>query len=204
MTRAIVFDLHGTLLALPSDSNPFYELARRPSGTGVRAALETALTTRNTQLADFAERSGLEPQDDLPDLVRALDADLHATYVYSEVLHVLQALRRDGISLALVSNLATPYEELVASHELDAFMDAVVHSCDCGYRKPDHAIYQLALNELGVDAASTGMVGDSRESDVTGPSGAGIRGVYLVRDAEPSAENECVTSLHGLMTDTLR
>ena len=180
------------------------ELARRQSAIGVRAALETALTTRNTQLADFAERIGLEPQDDLPDLVRALEADLQDTYVYPEVFDVLQALRRDGISLALVSNLATPYKEPVASHGLDAFMDAIVYSCNFGYRKPDPAIYQRALNELRVDAAATVMVGDSRKSDVTGPAAAGIRGVHLVTDAEPSAEDECVTSLHGLMTDILR
>jgi histidinol phosphatase-like enzyme len=43
--------------------------------------------------------------------------------------------------------------------------DDYVLSFEVGVVKPNHEIFEIALNRLGVDAADTVMVGDSEEAD---------------------------------------
>src|SRR5438552_1041377 len=73
--------------------------------------------------------------------------------MHDDVIEALGRLRSSGFKLALVSNndrrgFAHVAPDVAAA--LERLFDAVVYSSDAGTDKPDPAIYQYALDKLGV------------------------------------------------------
>jgi putative hydrolase of the HAD superfamily len=56
-----------------------------------------------------------------------------------------------------------------------------VFSCSVGFRKPDPAIYRLALDELGVEPADAMFVGDGANDELGGAERVGMRAVLILR-----------------------
>jgi HAD superfamily hydrolase (TIGR01509 family) len=102
-------------------------------------------------------------------------ADHHAETLYGRVIDpsswtpypdtakVLEGLHRQGIKTAVVSNIA--FDVRPAFQEIGTQVDEFVLSYEVGAVKPDAAIFQTALDRLGVQAARAVMVGDSDEAD---------------------------------------
>lgn len=197
MTASIIFDLYGTLLQISHDSRPFDQLARRAAK--YRPAIELALTSSNPTLSDFAANIGLGPQSDVLQLQSQLDDDIRRIQPFDDAIPTLKMLKQHGITIAVVSNLATPYKQPFAQHGIGDLVDVAVFSCDCGEKKPNPAIYQLAAERLECDANDIVMVGDSLRSDVDGPSQVGIMGMHLVRDGRSSSAHTVITSLHSVL-----
>jgi FMN phosphatase YigB (HAD superfamily) len=61
-------------------------------------------------------------------------------------------------------------------------VDAAVSSGAHGKTKPHPAIFQSALEQLGVTAEEAAMVGDSPEDDVEGAKALGMRAFLIDRD----------------------
>lgn len=121
--------------------------------------------------ANLAERFGVERRaraETFPDAAPCLDA------------------LRGSWALALVTNGAScvQREKLAASGLADRF-DAVVVSGDVGIGKPDPAIFERALEELGAGPADAVMVGDNLGKDVDGALAAGLGAVWLNRTGAP-------------------
>jgi putative hydrolase of the HAD superfamily len=96
---------------------------------------------------------------------------------------LLEALRGRGLKLAIVSNIATPaplIRALLEKQGLTERVDTVVLSCEVGKRKPHPAIFELALDELGVAPTETLHVGDKRHHDVGGAAALGIATVQAL------------------------
>ena len=92
--------------------------------------------------------------------------------------------------LGLVTNGAADVQrEKLAATSLGSRFSTIVISSDLGVGKPDPAVFQAALEALGVLADEAVMVGDSLERDIAGARAAGIRSVWLDRtgDAAPDA-----------------
>lgn len=195
MTTAVIFDLYGTLLRLPHDSQPYLQLARKTTKS-LREAIHVALTTDCPGLSDFAIQIGLDTLDNLTALEYELKEDINAVEVYPDVLPTLKSLREAGIRIGVISNLATPYKNPFTDSGLEELVDSVTFSCDCGLAKPDPAIYKVALTQLNISAEDCIMVGDSLKSDVDGPAKIGIMGIHLVRFENPTQPN----TIHSLDT----
>jgi len=101
--------------------------------------------------------------------------------VEEEVIATLSALRERGLRLALVSNASSGEVSAWPHSPLAPLFDNAVFSCDCGYRKPQPQIYQLALNNLGVAAEETVFVGDGGSEEHAGARAVGLRTVLLTR-----------------------
>ena len=125
--------------------------------------------------------------------------------VFDDVPGLLAALRDAGVATALVTNssLAGQMEKL-ASVGLTSAFDAVVVSGAIGIAKPDPAIFDEALQQLGLTNLDVWHVGDSLSSDVAGAAAAGIPSVWLNRSGrrrgptDPMPDVE-ITSLHDLV-----
>jgi len=61
-------------------------------------------------------------------------------------------------------------------------VDSVWISDEVGFRKPDPRIFEVALEEVGVDPAEAAHVGDSPAKDVAGANAAGLTSVLLWRE----------------------
>lgn len=116
--------------------------------------------------------------------------------LYEDALPVLEELRRADLRLGLVSNGIRDLREFVAHHRLD--VDAIVGSRVHGFVKPHPTIFQAALEQLGVDAADTVMVGDSLEEDVEGARALGMRAILVDREGRHPNVEERLTDLYGL------
>ncbi len=82
--------------------------------------------------------------------------------VDSEVPRVLDELKRHGLLLAVISNTEDGrlIDSLDASGITDRF-DLLIDSHLVGHRKPDAAIFRLALERLELEAAEAAYIGDS-------------------------------------------
>ena len=93
---------------------------------------------------------------------------------------VLDTLRRSGLRLGLVSNVVYLPRMLRAQLDRDRLLphfDATIFSSELGRRKPHPAIYQAALDALGVEPAETVFIGDRVLEDVAGPRRLGMQAI---------------------------
>lgn len=95
-------------------------------------------------------------------------------------------LRAAGVRTALVTNNAREFRErwraLIPTGEL---FELVVDSSEVGVRKPDPAIFRIALEGLGVSDPARAIFLDDLESNVAAARALGLRGLLV--GADPAA-----------------
>jgi HAD superfamily hydrolase (TIGR01509 family) len=138
--------------------------------------------------------SGIEAGDD--ELDRFLDAE-HTAWApareLADTTHaLLETLRDRGLKLGLVSNAFDPPALLHRDLEqmgIAERIDFAVFSSEVGRRKPDPALFERALEALGVRAERTLFVGDSLAADIAGAAALGMhtcQAVWFRADDDPS------------------
>ncbi len=106
-------------------------------------------------------------------------------FLYDDVAPTLRTLAAEGFRLGLISNSHRPLDAFKEHFELQELVSVAISSSDHGYMKPHPSIFEAALADMGVAAASSVMVGDSVSHDIAGAQGVGMRGVLVHRSAEP-------------------
>ncbi|HEV8535926.1 MAG TPA: HAD-IA family hydrolase [Candidatus Limnocylindria bacterium] len=79
---------------------------------------------------------------------------------YADTRPTLEAIRRRGLKVGVVSNVPADLRPVFAKHGLDGLVDSFTHSFEVGAEKPDPAIFLAAAKALGVKPSETLMVGD--------------------------------------------
>lgn len=188
--EAVLFDFSGTLFRLEEDDSWFegIEVDERQIDGHVQAELMRRMTAPVGQQVEMTKEAyhawvnrDLEPHLHREAYLHVLResgvADHHAEVLYGlmvdpnnwtpypDTADVLRGLHRQGIKTAVVSNIAFDVRPAFASLGAAEFVDEFVLSFEVGAVKPDAAIFETALQRLGVDAAHAVMVGDSDEAD---------------------------------------
>jgi putative hydrolase of the HAD superfamily len=130
---------------------------------------EFGLEVDDEQLGRF-----LEAEHTAWDPARRLAANTHA---------LLESLRERGLRLGLVSNAFDPGWLLHRDLEqlgLAERLDVAVFSSEVGKRKPHPAIFERALDELGVEPERALFVGDRLYEDVRGAGELGMTTVQAL------------------------
>ena len=152
-----------------------------------------------TILANRCELKG-----DIPHLAQAVyDEYLDPSNwsLFGDVQACLKGLKRRGFKLGVISNWDATLERLLRSIGSLPYLDDVVASAAVGYRKPSSAIFEIALDRMGVDAAHTIHVGDLPEADGDGAFNAGIRPVIIDRTGRfPDCRYETIPVLTDLVS----
>ena len=94
-----------------------------------------------------------------------------------------EELRSHGVRVGLLSN---SWGNTYPRHQLDALFDPVVISGEVGLRKPHHAIYELALDRLGLPAERVLFLDDA-EPNVLGARHVGLQALHHVDAASTRA-----------------
>jgi 2-haloacid dehalogenase len=213
--KACVFDAYGTLF-------DFASAARACADVPAEAADRLTALWRDKQVqytwlraaqgrhADFMQVTAdaldfaLETLAlDRPGL-RSRLLDLYLTLAaFPEVPDVLTRLRAAGLRTAILSN-GTPamLGAAVTAAGLDRLFDAVLSVEDVGAFKPDPRVYQLAVDRLGVAAATIAFV-SSNGWDAYAASAFGMRVVWCNRYGQrrerlPGAPDREITTLADL------
>ena len=114
--------------------------------------------------------------DVVPGLSRALYErvmDPRSWVPYADTRATLEAVRRRGLKVGVVSNVPADLRPVFEKHGLAGLVDSYTHSFEVGAEKPDPAIFLAAAKSLGVQPSETLMVGD-HEVD-RGAERAGMR-----------------------------
>jgi putative hydrolase of the HAD superfamily len=90
------------------------------------------------------------------------------------VLLALDELRQAGCRLAIVSDTSEETPRLWTAPELASRFDVTVFSCQEGIRKPEPAIYRLALERLRLDRSRCAFVGDGGSHELSGATAVGL------------------------------
>jgi HAD superfamily hydrolase (TIGR01509 family) len=105
---------------------------------------------------------------------------LASARVYDDTIPFLEQLRALGVSTAIVSNCAEHTSALLDDVGISPLVDAVVLSCEVGYVKPDAAIFEHALERLGVERRHTVLVDDQLDYCL-GARAAGLDAIRIER-----------------------
>lgn len=106
----------------------------------------------------------------------------------------------DRVRIGIVTNnFIREQEGKLADCGLTECIDFMVTSEEAGCAKPDHAIFDLALERAGRSADQAVMVGDSWEVDIEGARRAGIRPVWFNRYGVESSGSADVVEIKSLL-----
>ena len=182
--QVVFFDLYNTLVFNPAKSSPygrFFSAIGIDDQEKLREAKQIVLTEDLKTFNAIAKRLGVKRIRNIRPISVELNREISQVKVYADALPVLAELKRRGLRLCLISNLATPYKKPVFDSGLDRFFDQLVFSCDVGCRKPDQAIFQIGLEEMGIEPHQGLMVGDSYFNDYRAAKDVGLNALLLSR-----------------------
>ena len=201
---AVLFDFGGVVV-----SSPFEAIA--DAGPGVLELIMGDYGGDNDHPWHRLERGELALADYWEDLQKraaeagvALDASkLAGMYgrlaVHDEVVARVRALRAEGYRTGLVTNNVREAGDSWRSKvPLDDLFEIVVDSCEVGMRKPNPAIYHLALERLGGVAPERAVFLDDHPANVAGAEAAGLAGILVGPDpAEALARLDSLLAAAG-------
>ena len=189
---AVTVDGFGTLVTL---IDPVPALDRALRERGVERSADTVRSAFAAEVAYY--RPNAVSGSDVPGLaalrldctrvfLSAAEAELEpesfvaafmSSIVFEPVagaLETVAALRARGLELAVVSNWDIGLAEQLERIGAASLFTAIVTSAEAGSAKPGPAVFQLALDRLGVEPGRALHVGDEEE-DEDGARAAGMR-----------------------------
>jgi putative hydrolase of the HAD superfamily len=100
---------------------------------------------------------------------------------FPDVAETLEALRSNGVELAIASNFDSRLHSICVGDPALKQITRRYVSSETGFRKPAAEFYRHLISDLGCSAEEILMVGDDQDHDVAGPRAAGMKAVYLDR-----------------------
>ncbi len=103
--------------------------------------------------------------------------------------------------LGLITNGFTDFQKkTIKTLDIGHYFDAIVISEEAGYKKPDPAIFELALNQLGVEPSEACYVGDHVENDMISAKKLGMKTIWVQPQIqEHPAVDLCVDQLLDIL-----
>lgn len=164
--------------------------ARLDMAAAAAAAPDPSRPFRARQAALIAASLGIGEAE----AARAVDQVIYAAMAerfrfikpFSGVLPCIEALRKSGLRLGLLSDLPPPRKtELLG---LEGRFDTLLCSEDSGALKPSRKPFLALAEALGVEPRSILYVGNKREFDIEGARAAGMMSALMGRGDVPEAD----------------
>ncbi len=203
--RAVVFDMGGTLENLYYDDATRQEATRGLHALLCKLDLDPGLSLPDLQAAvlggikayqAWREKSEAElpparvwreyifPNHNLSqerlaaaaeDITFFYETHYHVRSLRPEAPAVLEALRKQGFRLAIISNIISQrlVQRKLAEYGIAHYFDPVVTSSNLGWRKPNARIFKETARLMQLPPAACAYVGDTVSRDVIGARRAG-------------------------------
>lgn len=133
---------------------------------------------RRTVLGRAGSAAGYD-ESFIDDAFAVFDAVRNDVEIFPEVIPALESLKQ-RFTLVAVTNGNACLDSIGIAH----LFDAIVTAADAGAAKPAQKIFDLAVEIGGASREQTLHVGDHAEYDVDGARNAGLRTVWVNRNAD--------------------
>lgn len=200
--KAVIFDLFHTLTSVESSE------ARGLLSTAEVLGVDRAAWNNQIQKQSRDRLLGLktDPFQIIADMARAIDPSVDEERIRlatenrmarfraavldipDETVRVLTELKKRGKRLGLITNADATEIGAWSENSIHHLFDSTIYSCAVGLVKPDREIYELSLQELGVQAAEAVFVGDGGSDELEGARRAGMTAVMtagIIRKLRP-------------------
>lgn len=213
----LIFDLYGTLVDIHTDENAavwektalyFGYYGANYTAVELKNAFSKAMQQRHSQAGQdyecypdipcdgvfaklFADKGITENAAQLGFQAAQVFRIASTEYIrlYDGVLDALATLRSKGYRLWLLSNAQRVFTAYELRHlGLEDQFDAIYISSDYGCRKPDCRFFRALLHEQGLDIAKCLMIGNDRETDITGAMNVGLDTLYMHTNITPPGQ----------------
>lgn len=122
---------------------------------------------------------------------------LASATVFDDAVSFITRSRRRGDLVALVSNCGDDTRPLLEARGLVDLPDEVVLSCEIGAGKPDKAIFDHAINALGIDPREGTLI-DDQYGFCEGAVAVGLGAIHIVRDGmPPTSRGSAITTVRS-------
>jgi len=217
----VLFDLDHTLLDSDASEQAAFDVTMRSVGVAPTPDVFAVYHGINQALWRRVEAGEVSPNDvkirRFEQLLSELDVsgdphDMGAMFVqgltdngdlYDGARTLLGSLS-GRVRMGLVTNGIGPVQRgRIARLDIGGHFEAIVISGELHMSKPDPAIFDHVLAEMGVDDRSgVVMVGDSLGSDIAGATNAGIDSIWFDRhgNADAAGPTHSVTMLADILT----
>ena len=197
--RAVLFDWRGTLFHDEIEAD-FIRASAASIGRTLTSAEVDALVERLPAAAEHPDVIAAHGTADCsPDLHRSAvllelgvagfdlelalachdrDGNPSASLPYPDAAQVLQRLKACGVRIGVISDIHYHLAPLFEYYGLGQFIDSYTLSFEHGIQKPNPRLFELALEQLGVTASESLMVGDRPKRD-GGAAAVGIATLIL-------------------------
>lgn len=121
---------------------------------------------------------------------KVLDQEANNVQFFEGVAETLCSLKKEGYMLGIITDTALPVYVKLNWFERGGFgdvWDSIVSSRELGIRKPNPAIYQAALNQLGIYSRQAVFVGH-KGSELLGARAVGMRTIAFNYEEDVSAD----------------
>ncbi len=221
-TRAVVFDLFGTLV--PNLSHAEFRATAEGMARAVGAPIEEfvylygegtyrlrftgELPTTEANVEYVCRLLGVRPDPARVGEAARLRTELTRRILLAPLPRALVALaelRESGYAIGLVSDCSSEVPLLWPETELAPLIDVPVFSCRAGFRKPDPRIYVLACEGLGVRPEECLYVADGVGKELSGALAVGMRAalIRVAYDEATDADRPEVLTWKGLELQAL-
>jgi HAD superfamily hydrolase (TIGR01509 family) len=207
--RAVLFDFDGTLRHNDPNAHEFFfdyavELGAEDSEENRRESLRWAHGYWNNHggIVTDSEKYGYDtpefwlsyarqslqsfncPQEQVEELAPALNVHMADRYepdhrIDPEIPDLIDALRGQGLAVAVVSNRNKPLTELMDTLGLTPYFDFAMAAGEVNAWKPDPEIFFHAMERTGTSPEETIYVGDNYYADILGSRNAGLIPVLI-------------------------
>ncbi len=174
---------------------PLEEVSARLAAECTRAQIEADATTYRSPdylaiVRETMAEAGVELSDE--QVAQVWEADnvggpFLGRRIFDDTHETLQWLLDSGFRVGAITNRAhggATFLDELRYHDLLKFFEVVSSSDQVGWRKPHHAIFDNALEAMGVSAEQSALVGDRPDADVSGARQAGMTAI-LIRKVAP-------------------
>ncbi|BCO36260.1 HAD family hydrolase [Mycobacterium heckeshornense] len=200
--EAVLFDYGGVMTELPGSglralaesagADPaqfasfFREAYHQDGGDGPLQKVERGEMTLQ-ELDDWGRAEGIRRGWTLS--LAGLIEVVSGMPIRPKMVGYVSELRQRGFRTALITNNAREFSDIWRSKlQADDLFDVVVVSCDVGVRKPDPAIYELALERLGSVPPERAVFLDDMEGNLAGARDIGMHTVLVDDDTQAAID----------------
>ncbi|MCF7866871.1 HAD family hydrolase [Candidatus Woesearchaeota archaeon] len=204
MTKAIIFDLWGTIVengVYPSPAKqvkyflrtqiPFSEFITTFEYTfmtqeheSLKAAFEKVVSDFNLRIPEFVYEK----------LVGTWNKNVILSKMYEETQETLNELKDKGYKIFLLANIDKfSFEQMKEKFKLDELFDGIYPSYETGLLKMNPESYKKILTDNNLKEEEVLMVGDCLLSDMESAKNAGIKGLLIDRRNKREYENKIET-----------